>query len=121
MAEPPYIFRFNAPPRVETWTLHYAGEEAVIDVETGTGTTRYVGSATQNTDGVRFAVATSTAKLALDCKRASRGIGATCNAKKAPKLDVLDCYVTGFKEPMTFGVEPGVEYAAECNGYRRLP
>lgn len=119
-AAPAWVFRYNAPPRVETWTLRVAGNEAMLDVESATGTLHYLGTAT-DAGSLAIQVATSTAKLALECKRASRGIGATCGAKKPPALDVLDCFHPDFSSPMTFAAAPGVEYSATCNGYRRLP
>jgi hypothetical protein len=119
-AAPAWIFRYSAPPRVETWTLRFTERQALLAVQTAQGTTTYLGTATEDATLV-VAVATPTAKLALDCKRARRAIGATCKAKKPPMLDVLDCFHPDFKEPMTFGAAPGVEYAASCPGYQRLP
>ena len=117
---PAWIFRYSVPPRVETWTLRFTEGQALLAVETAQGTTTYLGTATEVATLV-VAVATPTAKLALDCKRARRAIGATCKAKKPPMLDVLDCFHPDFKEPMTFAPAPGVEYAASCPGYQRLP
>lgn len=119
LAATPWIFRYNAPPRVETWTLRYAGTEAQLVVENAQGTQTYIGIAT---DGATLAltVATRTAKLALDCKRAHRGVGVTCKDKKPKAIDLLDCYHPDFKEPMTFAPSPGDEYSASCGGYQLL-
>lgn len=119
-AAPAWIFRYTAPPRIETWTLRVAGDEAMLAVETAQGTTTYLGTATEGRT-LAIAVATQTAKLALDCKHGVRAIGATCKAKQPPQLEVLDCFHPDFKEPMTFAAAPGVEYAASCPGYQRLP
>jgi hypothetical protein len=120
LAAPAWIFRYNAPPRVETWTLRVADGEALLDVDSGTSTIHYTGTAEQGAS-LKVSVATSTAKLALDCKHASRAIGPTCTGKKPPASDVLDCFHPDFASPMTFAPAPGVEYSAACNGYRRLP
>jgi len=118
---PAWVFRYDAAGRRETWTLRYGDGRAVLVVETQTGTTRYVGTAG---DGATIAlrVRSSTSKLALECKKAQRAIGETCNAKRAAKRDVLDCYHPDFKEPMPFGAAPGIEYAANasCTGYRAI-
>jgi hypothetical protein len=42
---PAWIFRYNAPGRLETWTLRYHGDLAAIDVESATATIHYFGSA----------------------------------------------------------------------------
>jgi hypothetical protein len=119
-AAPAWIFRYNAPPRVETWTLRHLGGEAIVVVETAQATTTYLGTATEGAT-LALSVATATAKVTLDCKHAKRAIGDTCKARKAPTLDVLDCYHPDFTSPMTFALAPGVEFAASCNGYQRLP
>jgi len=119
-AAPAWIFRYNAPPRVETWTLRHLGGEALVVVETAQGTTTYRGTATEGAT-LAVSVATATAKLTLDCKRAKRPIGSTCKARKGPALELLDCYHPDFASPMTFAPAPGVEFAASCNGYQRLP
>lgn len=110
-------FRYNKPPRVETWTLRFGDGYAAIDV----GDIRYFGTAIEG-DSIKLDVATSTAKLTLDCKRAKRPLGSKCNFAKPKPADVLDCYHPDFKEPMPFGPEPGVEYVAEpnCTGYRLI-
>ncbi len=120
VAAPAWIFRYNAPPRVETWTLRYLHGEAIVVVENARGTTTYLGTATEGAT-LALAVATPTAKVTLDCKHATRAIGATCAAHKPASLEVLDCFVPDFTSPMTFAPAPGVEYAASCNGYQRLP
>jgi len=97
-----------------------AGHDALLDVDNGTSTVRYTGTVVED-GGLKLSVATSTAELALDCKTASRAIGATCTARRPPSLDVLDCFHPDFASPMTFAASPGVEYSAQCNGYRRLP
>ena len=117
---PAWIFRYNAPPRIETWTLRVADGQALLDVDNGTSPLRYTGTAEQGAT-LKLSVATSTAKLALECKPARRAIGPMCTGKKPPAADVLDCYHPDFKEPMTFAPAPGVEYSADCSGYRRLP
>jgi hypothetical protein len=118
-AAPAWIFRYNAPPRVETWTLRFVNGDAIVVVENARGMTTYLGRATEGAT-LAIAVATSTAKVTLDCKHATRTIGETCAARKPPALDVLDCFVPDFTSPMTFAPAPGVEYAASCNGYQRL-
>lgn len=119
-AAPAWVFRYNAPPRVETWTLRYVGGEAIVVVEATAGTITYLGTATEGAT-LALAVSTSTAKVALDCKHAKRPIGATCKERKPATLEVLDCFHPDFASPMTFAPAPGVEYAASCNGYQRLP
>jgi hypothetical protein len=119
LSAPALIFRYNAPPRIETWTLRYAHGEAIVVVDNARGTTTYLGTATEGA-ALAISVATTTAKLSLDCKHATRAIGDTCAARKPPTLDVLDCFVPDFTSPMTFAAAPGVEYAASCNGYQRL-
>ena len=93
----------------------------MLDVTSATGTVRYLGTATDG-ETIALRLATSTAKLALDCKRTNRAVGTKCNDAKAKKLDVFDCYHADFKEPMPFGPEPGIEYAdaADCKGYRLI-
>jgi hypothetical protein len=78
-----------------------------------------LGSALEG-DALTIDVATSTAKVALSCKHAKRSVGAKCNDKQAPPIDVLDCYVAGYTEPMPFGLAPGIEYVADAawTGYR---
>lgn len=112
-------FRYNKPPRVETWTLRFGDGHATVDVESGQGTLHYFGTAVEG-ESVKLDVATSSAKITLDCKRAKRPLGTKCNFAKPKPADVLDCYHPDFKEPMPFGPEPGVEYVDEpkCTGYR---
>jgi hypothetical protein len=116
---PAWIFRYTTKDRAETWTLRVAGDEALLDVATTRGVTRYLGSASDTTSLV-VDVATSTAKLRLDCKHAKRPLSATCNDAKAAPVEVLDCYHPDFATPMPFGREPGIEYVVDptCNGYR---
>ncbi|HEY1817259.1 MAG TPA: hypothetical protein VGG74_33160 [Kofleriaceae bacterium] len=118
---PPWIFRYNAPGRLETWTLRYHGGVAAMDVESATGTLHYVGTATETTS-LALVLAAGSARLSLDCKHEQRAIAAACGDKRQPKQDVLACYHPDFKEPMPFGPAPGVEYlsSAACTGYHRL-
>jgi hypothetical protein len=116
---PAWIFRYNAPGRVETWTLRYHGTIGLVVVEAASGTTRYIGTATDGAS-LQLALASGPNKLALECKRQKLAVGAKCNDTKAPKRDVLDCYHPDFKAPMTFGAEPGVEFDGTCNGYRLI-
>jgi hypothetical protein len=120
MNAPAWIFRFNAPGRLETWTLRYAGENALLVVEAATGTTRYIG--TMSSTG-KLTASTANAKMSLDCKPDKLAVGTTkCNDTKAKKLDVLNCFHPDFKTPMTFGHEPGIEFVTsdKCNGYRLI-
>jgi hypothetical protein len=118
---PAWIFRYNAPDRLETWTLRYHGGVAALDVQSKTGTVHYLGSATGD-ESVRLEVAASNARMALDCKHEQLAVGAACGDKKAAKQDVLACYHPDFKAPMPFGAAPGVEFVTTpaCTGYRRL-
>jgi hypothetical protein len=118
----PWIFRYNAPGRLETWTLRYHGGVAAMDVESATGTIHYTGTATETTS-LALVLTAGSARLSLDCKHEQRAVGATCGDKKPPKQDVLACYHPDFNEPMPFGPAPGVEYlsSAACTGYHRLP
>ena len=117
---PAWVFRYATAQRTETWTLRYSDGAALLVVE-GTQTSRYVGTAT---DGASLAVdvATTTAKLTLDCKHEKRALGVKCNDTKAKPIDVLACYHPDFKTPMTFGASPGIEYVvdASCNGFRTI-
>lgn len=119
-AAPAWVFRYNAPGRVETWTLRHLGETAMVVVE-GARTTRYLGTATDGAE-LKIAVAEGPNHLTLTCKRAQKAIGTKCNAK-AKQLGVLDCYHPDFEAPMTFGPAPGVEFVQSdaCAGYRLLP
>jgi hypothetical protein len=116
---PAWVFRYTTADRKETWTLQHAAGRAVLRVESATGALRYTGTATFGAS-LAIDVATTSAKLTLDCKPAKRALGTTCNDTKAPPRDVLDCFHPDFKEPMPFGPAPGVEYAvdATCKGYR---
>jgi hypothetical protein len=118
---PAWIFRYNAPGRLETWTLRYHGDIAAMDVVTATGTTHYVGTAADGASLV-LTIAAGPARLALDCKRDKLAVGRMCGEAKPEKLDVLDCFHPDFKEPMPFGPAPGIEYTASdrCRGYRRI-
>jgi hypothetical protein len=116
-----WIFRYNAPGRVETWTLRYHGTAALVVVEAAQRTTRYTGAAA---DGASLALtlASGTSKLSLDCKRDKLAVSATCADPKARPIDVLNCYHPDFKAPMSFGPAPGIEYVVgtTCTGYRLL-
>lgn len=118
---PAWVFRYNAPGRLETWTLRYHGDTALVTVEAARGTTRYLGSVDEGAS-LSLSLAAGPNKLALECKRAQQPIGKKCGDTKAKKLDVLDCYHPDFKAPMTFGPAPGIEFvtSADCNGYRLL-
>ena len=124
IAAPAWVFRYDAPPRVETWTLRQAAGEAQIVVETPGGApviTTYLGTATPTADALVIEVATATAKLALRCTPATRPIGATCKERKPAAIAVLDCFVPGYEQPMTFAPAPGVVFDGGCGAYRRLP
>lgn len=114
-------FRYSTAQRTETWTLRFGEGHAAIDVQSAQGTLHYFGTATEG-EAMKLDVAASNAKLSLDCKRAKRPLSTKCNDKKAKPVDVLDCYVAGFKEPMPFGEGDGVEYVvdASCNGFRLM-
>ena len=116
---PAWIFRYNTPQRSETWTLRFHGDSALLVVETAKGAMRYIGSAKDGTS-LALDVTTGTAKLTLDCKHTKRAVSAKCNDTKAKPIEVLDCYVPDFKEPMPFAPAPGIEYVTSpgCNGYR---
>lgn len=118
---PAWVFRYSAPGRVETWTLRYHGETAMVVVE-GQRTATYLGMATDGAE-LKIAVAEGPNHLTLACKRTHKAIGTQCNDTKAKQLAVLDCYHPDFEAPMTFGPAPGVEFVQSdrCNGYRLLP
>ncbi len=118
---PAWIFRYNAPGRLETWTLRYHGDRAAIDVESATGVIHYVGTAS-DAASLALTLVAGSARLSLECKHEQLAVGATCGDKRAPKLDVLACYHPDFAAPMPFGLAPGVEYVTSdaCTGYRRL-
>ena len=67
-------------------------------------------------------MATSTAKLALDCKGPQPPLCTRGNDRKAKPVEILDCYHPDFKEPMPFGAVPGIEYVtiSGCTGYRLI-
>ena len=129
---PQYVFRYNAPPRVETWTLRIAGDRASIVVKAA-NEMLYTGTFV---DG-KLDVATSTAKLALACtrgkldnvgepdavqKKGKRG----CAFAKTSGVEAWLCKHPDFEAPMPFAAAPGVEFAitgGECKdgAYRRLP
>jgi hypothetical protein len=117
-----WVFRYSTKDRKETWTLRHANGNAVVIVETAGRQMLYLGSASEG-DTLKLAVASGTAKLALDCKRTKRPLSTKCNDSKAKPIEVLDCYHPDFKTPMPFGRAPGVEYIvdASCNGYRLVP
>jgi hypothetical protein len=114
---PAWIFRYNAPGRLETWTLRYSGANALVTIERANGTTRYIGTVRD----LKLTLAGPN-QLSLDCKPAKLPVGATCGDKKPKQLDVLDCFHPDFKAPMTFGAAPGVEYLVTdaCSGYVRV-
>lgn len=114
-------FRYSTKDRTETWSLRFGGGHATIEVQSAQGTLRYFGTAIEG-ESIKLDVATSNAKLSLECKRAKRPLSTKCNDKKAKSVDVLDCYHPDFKEPMPFGEGQGVEYVVDptCNGYRLI-
>ena len=121
-AAPAWVFRYDTPDRAETWTMRHHDGQAVIDVQSARGTVRYLGTATDGAT-LKLDVSTTTGRVQLDCKRTSRKIGTGCRDRKPAALDVLDCYVEGFTEPMPFAPDPGVAYVAtsDCTGYQRIP
>jgi hypothetical protein len=116
---PPWVFAYRTAQRSETWTLRFADGDAIIEVATAQGTTRYVGTAVEG-ESLVLALAASTATISLSCKRVTRPIGTACNDAKAPLVEVLDCYHPDFAAPMPFGAAPGIEYVEDstCTGYR---
>lgn len=121
-AAPAWVFRYDTPDRAETWTLRHHGDLAMIDVESTRGVVRYLGSAAAGTT-LKLDVSTSTGRVQLDCRRSTRRIGSSCRDRKPPALDVLDCFVEGFTEPMPFALAPGVAYVvtSACTGYQTIP
>lgn len=121
-----YRFRFASAARTETWTLWFDASAAILTVQPANGTlVAYQGTATEGAALV-VAVQTSSAKIALECKRATREIEPACGTTKKQartKLETLDCYHAGFAEPMPFARLPGIEYTADgaCVGYRAIP
>src|SRR5438094_924500 len=65
---PGFIFKFNSPDRVETWTLKWANGNALVVVEAVKGTTRYLGTATEGAS-LAIAVTSGPNKMTLDCKK----------------------------------------------------
>ncbi len=132
LTAPAHVFRFASTARTETWTLWFAAGVAMLNVQSAnSAVTRYQGSATDGASVV-IEVASTTAKLTLDCKPATRELEPACDAaatkpkpKKKPakiRVDALDCFHADFKEPMPFGPLPGIEYVADgpCAGYRAI-
>ncbi len=128
LTAPAHAFRFTSAMRTETWTLWFESGVAMLNVQPASGAlTTYRGTATESASVV-IEVASPTAKLKLDCKRATRELEPACDAaaaksKKKPakvRVDALDCFHADFKEPMPFGPLPGIEYVADgaCAGYR---
>lgn len=120
-AAPPWIFRYNAGGRLETWTLRHAGGEAMLEVQSAQGTTRYLGTATEGAS-LALSVMSGANAMQLDCKRGKQPIGTKCGDPGASPMDVLDCYHPDFKTPMTFAPAPGAEFVSDgaCTGYRLL-
>ena len=114
---PAWIFRYNEPGRIETWTLRYSNSNAFVKVEREGGTTRYIGTVHDLT----LSLAAGPSLLSLECKPAKLFVGVACGDKKPTSQDVLDCFHPDFKTPMTFGAAPGVEYVVTdgCSGYVR--
>jgi hypothetical protein len=121
LAAPAWVFRYNAPGRLETWTLRSHGDAGIVIVERANGTTQYLGTAADGASLV-LTLAAGPNKLSLDCKHEKLAVSAKCNDTKAKKIDVLNCYHPDFKSPMTFGPAPGIEYVTSdsCTGYRLL-
>ena len=135
---PAHVFRYNAPPRVETWTLRIAGDRASI-VVAGANELAYVGRATVTGDTTTIDVATANAKLALACKRGTLANVGAANAERKPTragkpcafapaktstLDIWECKHPDFDAPMPFAAAPGIEYvvtdACKDGAYRRI-
>jgi hypothetical protein len=116
---PAWVFAYRTAARSETWTLRFADGDAIIEVATAQGTTRYAGTAVER-DTLVLELAAATATISLACKRVTRPIGVACNDAKAAPIEVLDCYHPDFAAPMPFGAAPGIEYVedATCTGYR---
>jgi hypothetical protein len=116
---PAWVFAYRTAERAETWTLRYAGSEAMLEIETAQGVMRYLGTAAEAAS-LTIDVSSASARMSLDCKRAQRALSAACNDTAAPAVDVLDCYHPDYDTPMPFGAAPGVEFVVDdsCNGYR---
>jgi hypothetical protein len=115
---PARIFRYNAPGRVETWTLRYSRPNALITVERATATTRYIGTI----ELLTLTLAAGPDQLTLKCRPGEIQVGAKCGDKHPTPLTVLNCFHPDFKAPMSFGDAPGVEYVVTdaCSGYVRI-
>jgi len=121
-AAPAWVFRYDTPDRTETWTMRYHGDLATVEVESSRGVVRYVGSSAVDGATRKIDVSTSTGRVQLDCRASVRKVGTSCSDRKPPAIDVLDCYVAGFTEPMPFAPEPGVAYVvtSACSGYQTI-
>jgi hypothetical protein len=130
MATTAYVFRYQSAARSETWTLWFASGVAVLNVQPDGGAiVQYQGSVGDG-DPMAITVEGPTAKMSLSCKRTTREVDAYCDPaapkskKKSTKkkLEALDCFHADFKEPMPFGVMPGIVYVADgaCAGYRSI-
>lgn len=114
-------FRFTTPARGQVWVLRFGNGHAIVEIQTEQGTARIFGTAEEG-PSVKIDVSSTTARYTLDCKRVKKPLSANkCNDVEAKPVDVLDCYVQDFKEPMPFAVDPGVEYIVEKNCYRLIP
>ena len=115
---PAYIFRYNAPGRLETWTLRYSRPNALVTVERASGTTRYIGTINLLT----LTLAAGPNQLTLKCRPTEIPAGAKCGDKQPTGLVGLDCFHPDFKAPMAFAPAPGVEYVVTdaCSGYVRI-
>jgi hypothetical protein len=115
---PAYVFRYNAPGRLETWTLRYSRPNALVTVERANGTTRYIGTIKLLT----LTLAAGPNQLTLECRTAEIPVGVTCGDKHPTPIVGLNCFVPEFKAPMAFGPAPGVEYVMTdaCSGYVRV-
>lgn len=118
LAAPPWSFRYHAADRDETWTLRYAGGEALVTVDSARGTTKYAGTANDTPTVLLLALTAGATQMALECKRDERAIGKACNDKLAKKRPVLDCYHPDFQAPMTFASEPGAEFDVAAGCYK---
>jgi hypothetical protein len=118
---PAWVFRYNAPGRLETWTMRFSGGTGMLIVEAAQGTTRYIGTVTEAAS-LTVDVKAGQLKMALECKREKLALGVKCNDKVTRKVDVLNCYHPDFKTPMSFAPEPGAEFVTtdKCSGYRLI-
>lgn len=115
-------FRFSTKDRTETWSLRFGNGYATMDIELADRTAHYTGTMVGGAS-TKLEFSAGSARLSLDCKRSQRPLSSKCNDMTAKPIDVLDCYVPDFKEPMPFGEGQGVEYVVDptCNGYRLIP